>query len=130
MTVTLSPSIDADLTARSAMQHSRREIRPMKAIAKPKFERDENSASFALIKFDEFELARAVIPEFSSYRDYEDWLDFREGSALALSMAGVNTRLVQIELAAFLKWCRRTSTRPNLRALDAYSETIAEEIHG
>jgi hypothetical protein len=98
----------------------------MGAIAQSKVDSDENSVSFALIKRDEFELVSAIIPHLSSYRDYEDWLDFREGSAFALAMSGVEARLIEIDLAGFLKWCRRTSARPNQQALDAYAEMVGK----
>ena len=66
----------------------------------------------------DFERGRSVIPELADYRDYEDWVDCREGSFIGLAMAGAETRLVAVSLRNFLSWCFGESIEPTEAALD------------
>ena len=73
----------------------------------------------------DFERGRSVIPELADYRDYEDWVDCREGSFIGLAMAGVETRLVAVSLRNFLSWCFGESIEPTQAALDVYAALTA-----
>jgi hypothetical protein len=92
--------------------------------AGPPPERGDAGASLALIDFDEFDLARRLLPDLTPFRDYDDWRDFREGKLLGLSIAGVDARFVPIKLAAFLEWRKKRRLRADLMSLDAYAEAI------
>ena len=61
----------------------------------------------------DYELARLIIPEMSTFKDYEDWLDFRAGTIHGLEIAGFNVEQVSFELEKFSTWCRKTSTTPS-----------------
>ena len=80
---------------------------------------------FAIIRCDEFELAKAKMSDLNWCRDYEDWLDFREGSLLGLAMAGERVSVVHVDLGAFLGWCSDHSRRPDQSALDGYAKRVA-----
>ena len=78
----------------------------------------------ALISADQFEIARRVIPELSSYQDYDDWLDYQYGRFMGWSLGGLDTELVTIALEDFLKWCLDNQFSPSERALDEFSQQI------
>jgi hypothetical protein len=84
----------------------------------------QSGAHFAVLAVtskEEFAWAQVAIPDLSLQDSYEDWLDSREGFQIGLSMAGVDVRMVRVELTPFLAWCRLTRTRPNERRLDAFA---------
>jgi hypothetical protein len=81
-------------------------------------------AAMAMISEEEFAWAQIVIPDLTSYFDFQDWLDRREGFQIGLSMAGVDVRTVSIVLSPFLAWCRLTETAPSERSLDAFASMI------
>jgi hypothetical protein len=64
----------------------------------------------------DYELARLIIPEMSTFDDYEDWLDFRAGTIHGLEIAGFTVELVALDLDKFAAWCRTTSTQPSISA--------------
>jgi hypothetical protein len=68
-------------------------------------------AAIGIIGEEEFAGAQASIGELTSYCDYEDRLDARWGLHIGLAMAGVDARVVVIELAAFLGWRDRRGLR-------------------
>ena len=78
----------------------------------------------ALISADEFEIARRFIPEFSSYQDYDDWLDYQYGRFMGWSLGGLDTELISIALEDFLNWCRSNQFSPSEQALDDFSRQI------
>jgi len=78
-------------------------------------------AVLAMTSEEEFAWAQVAIPDLSLHDSYEDWLDFREGFQIGLSMAGVDVRMIRVELTPFLAWCRLTRTRPSERRLDAFA---------
>jgi hypothetical protein len=82
-------------------------------------------AAIAIIGEEEFADAQASIEELTSYCDYEDWLDARWGLHIGLAMAGVDARMVVIDLAAFLGWRDRTGMPANERSLDAFASRAA-----
>jgi len=75
----------------------------------------------ALVSPEEFERARGVIPEFSEQYCYEDWLDSREGLFMGLAMSGVDSRLVNVSLESFLRWCADREAQPSEALLDDFA---------
>jgi hypothetical protein len=69
----------------------------------------------------DFERAHALIPEFSSYRGYDDWLDSRHGRFMGLSLGGADASLVTVALDDFIDWCGERDLRPSETALDAFA---------
>lgn len=69
----------------------------------------------------QYALARFAAPEFQQFQDYEDWLDFREGSLWGLRMAGIEVEMVAVDLVAFLSWCRTAAKSPGLATLDEFA---------
>jgi hypothetical protein len=69
----------------------------------------------------DYRLAKIAIPALRAFQDYEDWLDFRDGSLWGLIMAGIDVAIIPVDLVAFVLWCRATSTRPSLSALDGFA---------
>ena len=72
----------------------------------------------------EFSIARSVILGLRTYADYNDWLDVREGLQIGLAMAGVDARIIRIELSSFLAWCGRAGRQPSEEALDAFAAVV------
>jgi hypothetical protein len=86
----------------------------------------------ALLSADEFEGARAFIPELAQYRDYEDWLDHREGRFMGYSLGGAGAELFVVGLQGFLTWCCKHKIPPTESALDAFawqSEKRSKDVH-
>ena len=79
------------------------------------------SVPVALFSHQDFRLARAIMPEFEAYSDYDDWLDSRYGRMMGLAMAGVETSLVSVTLADFLPWCAERDQLPTEEGLDAFA---------
>jgi hypothetical protein len=75
----------------------------------------------ALVVEDEFELAQAVISEWSEYSTFEEWRASREGYQMGLAMAGVEVRMIPIALTAFLTWCRNSKTLSSACALETFA---------
>jgi hypothetical protein len=73
----------------------------------------------------DYELARRVIPELRAFQDYDDWLDFRNGSFWGLEMAGFKVEIVPVSLSAFETWLRTTPTPPRISALDRFAGVYA-----
>lgn len=69
----------------------------------------------------QYALARFAGPEFQQFQDYEDWLDFREGSLWGLRMAGIEVEMVAVDLVAFLSWCRTAAKSPAIATLDEFA---------
>jgi hypothetical protein len=82
------------------------------------------TAVIALIAKHEFARARLVVPGLSVYSSYEEWRESREGFQMGLAMAGVDVKMVPVELTPFLAWCRLTGTPSSERALEAFASTI------
>jgi hypothetical protein len=78
-------------------------------------------AVMAALSEEEFARAQVLISDLSGRGDYADWLDYREGFLIGLSMAGVEIETVSVALPPFLAWCRLAQTRPSERALDAFA---------
>ena len=49
----------------------------------------------------------------------------QESRQFGLAIAGVEVRLIPIELGAFLDWCKQAGHRPSSAALDKYAAAIA-----
>lgn len=84
------------------------------------------TASIGVVAAFEFESAQAAISELSAYCDYEDWLDLRFGLQFALMLAGVNVRIVVIDLSSFLEWCCLSEKAACERAIDAFASSRPE----
>jgi hypothetical protein len=78
-------------------------------------------AAVGIVAEDDFADARAAIGELAGYCDYEDWLDARWGVQFGLAMAGVDARMVVVDLSSFLGWRDRTGKPADERALDAFA---------
>lgn len=78
-------------------------------------------ATVGIVAEEEFERAQAAICALAGYCDYEDWLDARWGLQFGLALAGVEAKLVVVDLASFLEWCALTETSADERALDAFA---------
>jgi hypothetical protein len=76
----------------------------------------------------DYELARFVIPELRAFQDYEDWLDFRQGSLWGLEMAGFKVEMIPVSLSAFETWRRTTSTPPGIPELDQFARVQAHRV--
>jgi hypothetical protein len=76
----------------------------------------------------DYELARDVIPELRAFQDYEDWLDFRQGSLWGLEMAGFKVEVIPVSLRAFETWRRTASTPPCIPELDQFARVHAQHI--
>ena len=55
----------------------------------------------------DYRLARMIVPEMSTFEDYEDWLDFRTGMFWGLEMAGFTVNLVPVDLSRVCDLARR-----------------------
>jgi hypothetical protein len=86
---------------------------------------DLNILTLALLKREQFQLARLSIFDLRDYADYDEWVEVLESRQVGLAMAGVQARQVWVELSAFLDWCRSNSQRPNASTLDSYAASIA-----
>ncbi len=86
---------------------------------------DRNSqvktVAIGLLAESEFDQARASIADLADHRNYEDWLDSREGLQIGLSMAGVDATIVCVSLSSFLEWRGLTGASSDERALDAFA---------
>jgi hypothetical protein len=90
----------------------------------------ESSVIFAAhLSQRDYELARFVIPELRAFKDYEDWLDFREGSLWGLEMAGFKVEIIPVSLSAFETWRRTTSTPPRIPELDQFARVQAHVVN-
>ena len=69
----------------------------------------------------QYALARFAAPEFQQFQDYQDWLDFREGSLWGLRMAGIEVEMVEVDLVAFMSWCRTAAKSPTIATLDEFA---------
>jgi hypothetical protein len=83
--------------------------------------RRKGPAAIGLVDGGEFERAQAAVPCLADYRDYDDWLDRREGLQIGLDMVGVEATIVRIDLASFLEWRRLSGARAEEGALDAFA---------
>jgi hypothetical protein len=86
--------------------------------------KDRERTFLGLVDVKAFQVAKTMIRELNDYVDYDDWLDVREGTQLGLAMAGVDSRLVTIDLSRFLRWCARVARQPSEAALDAFAAVI------
>ena len=82
-------------------------------------------AAIGIVAEEEFADAQAAIGELMGYSDYEDWLDARWGLCIGLAMAGVDARMVVVDLASFLGWRDRTGKAADERSLDAFASLAA-----
>jgi hypothetical protein len=74
-----------------------------------------------LLSAEEFEEARALVAGLSGYRDYDDWLDYREGRFMGYSVGGAAAELFPVVLRDFLVWCCKHQIPPTEAALDAFA---------
>ena len=65
---------------------------------------DSNHVVAAYLTEGDYRLARMIVPEMSTFEDYEDWLDFRTGVFWGLEMAGFTVNLVPVDLSEFAIW--------------------------
>ena len=79
------------------------------------------NVSIALLSAADFELARRFMGELSAYRSYDDWVDWRHGAFMGLSIGGEDAGLVTVRLEPFLKWCAQNGVTPSESALDAFA---------
>jgi hypothetical protein len=80
-------------------------------------------AAIGIVADDEFTDAQAY--EFTGYSDYDDCLDAPWGLCIGLAMAGVDAKMVVVDLASFLRLLDRTAKPANERALDAFASLAA-----
>ncbi|MDR3423248.1 MAG: hypothetical protein P4L80_18760 [Xanthobacteraceae bacterium] len=78
-------------------------------------------AAIGIVARDEFADAQATIGELMGYCDHEDWLRARWGLCIGLAMAGIDARMVVVDLVSFLGWRDRTGKPADERALDAFA---------
>jgi len=74
---------------------------------------------------DDFQDARAAIPDFAQSLDYEDWLDDRYGLTVGLCSSGVDARIVTVDLSTFLAWCRSVGSAPTEKNLHLFASVVA-----
>jgi hypothetical protein len=79
----------------------------------------------AALDENDFERARAAIPDFALHDDYQDWLDDRYGLILGLCAGGADARMRSVRLSAFLSWCRFANISPSQRRLDDFAALSA-----
>ena len=82
-------------------------------------------AAIGIVAQEEFVDAQAAIGELASYCDCEDWLDARWGLLIGLAVAGVDARMVVVDLDSFHGWSDRTGKPTDERALDAFASLVA-----
>jgi hypothetical protein len=75
----------------------------------------------AALDENDFERARAVIPDIALYADYQDWLDDRFGLTLGLCAGGADARMRSVRLSSFLIWCRFANASPSQEGLDEFA---------
>jgi hypothetical protein len=90
--------------------------------------RESNVIVAAHLNERDFGFARFAIPELRSLQDYEDWLDFRQGSLWGLEMAGFKVEIIPVSLSAFEMWRRMKSTPPSISALDRFARVYARRV--
>ena len=78
----------------------------------------------AVLSGRDFERARAAMPDIAPHEDYEDWLDDRYGATIGLCSAGVDARMVAVDLSAFLAWRRFAGLAPSQETLDAFAGLV------
>ena len=81
-----------------------------------------NKVLVGVVSAADFERARDYISELSDFRDYEDWLDSRDGRFMSLSLGGAEASLETVVLDDFLNWCGARRLCPSETALDAYAQ--------
>ncbi len=79
-----------------------------------------SSVSIAVLSAAEFEIARRLMSELSAHHSY-DWVDFRYGAFMGLSLGGDDAQLVTVDLGPFLEWCEDRDLRPSESNLDAFA---------
>src|ERR1700728_563019 len=82
---------------------------------------DSNRVVAAYLTEGDYRLARMIVPEMSTFEDYEDWLDFRTGVFWGLEMAGFTVNLVPVDLSEFAIWRETTSIISSISALDRFA---------
>ena len=83
------------------------------------------ATAVGIVAEDEFAHAQVAIGELAGYRGFEDCLDARWGLCIGLAMAGVDVRMVVVDLASFLGWRDRTGKAADERALDPFASLAA-----
>lgn len=78
-------------------------------------------AVIGLVESPQFGAAQAAMAGLSDCRDYEDWLDRREGLQIGLAMTGVEAAIVRVDLASFLEWASLAGAPLGECALDAFA---------
>ena len=79
------------------------------------------NVSIALLSAAEFEHARRLIGDLSAHRSYDEWVDYRYGAFMGLSIGGEDADVVTVRLEPFLKWCLQHDVTPSESALDAFA---------
>jgi hypothetical protein len=79
------------------------------------------AAAVGIVAEEEFAHAQAAIGDLAGYCDYGGWLDARWGLCIGLAMAGVDARMVIVDLSSFLGWRDRTGKAADERALNAFA---------
>lgn len=85
------------------------------------------NVSIALLSAAEFELARSLMGELSTHRSYDDWVDYRYGAFMGLSIGGEDAGVVTVRLDPFLRWCAQQGLEPSETALDAFAARSAPQ---
>ena len=91
------------------------------------FPHDSSRVVAAHLTERDYELARLIIPEMSTFDDYEDCLDFRAGTIHGLEIAGFTVEMVPLDLEKFAAWRRTTSTPPSISALDQFARSLGSD---
>jgi hypothetical protein len=86
---------------------------------------ERNVEFVAMLGADDFRCARAAIPDFALYADYEDWLDDRHGMMIGLCSSGVDARMITVDIAHYLAWCRFAKLAPSEKGLDEFVAVVA-----
>lgn len=84
---------------------------------------DSNHVVAAYLTEGDYRLARMIVPEMSTFEDYEDWLDFRTGVFWGLEMAGFTVNLVPVDLSEFAIWRETGSIISSISALDRFARS-------
>jgi len=83
-----------------------------------------DAPAVALLGPREFARARGLLCDLNGVADYAEWREGREALQIGLAMAGLDARLVRVQLDPFLAWRRLTGTPFSEAGLDAFASAM------